>query len=455
MAVMGLGLSSCKKFVDIGKPNGTVPEEAVFSTDATATAAVSSLYNVFNWQNYLLYTTVLTGTAADDLVYFTSGNLLEFQNNNIQTNNGYIQNNTWFNAFQEIRNANIAIEGMTKSQTLTPAIKNQLLGEAKFWRAYTFMGLVNMYGGVPLTLSAEPTKNSLLPRSSADQVWGQIMADLKDAKTLLSPTYPSTERARVNQYAVSALLARAYLYRKDWANAELEATAVIGSNVYSMPAPSANFIKTSNETILQIYTLTGFTNYGANFVPASPTSGNPNWYLRPGFITSFEAGDARKTNWTAPIGTGPNPDYYPNKYKLRTATAGNEYSIVLRLAEQYLIRAEARAEQNNLTGANGAEADLNVVRNRASLLPTTALSKANMLLAIEQERKVELFAEYGHRWFDLKRRPSLTDPAKTRADDILAPLKGTNWQSTDILFPIHQDEIIKNPSLTQNPGYIN
>jgi hypothetical protein len=448
-------LFSCKKFVDIGSPNGTVPAESVFATDASAVAAISALYNSGNWRDGMLYTALLSGMSADELVYFSTGNLLEFQNNSIQTNNAFIANYTWFFPYQEIRNANIAIDGITKSQTITPALKNQLIGEAKFWRAFAFMGMVNLYGGVPLTLSPEPVDNALLPRSSVDEVWAQIMLDLKDAKTLLTPTYPSAERARVNQYAVSALLARAYLYRKDWPNAEAEATAVIGSGVYGMTAPSANFVKTSNETILQIYTLTGFNSWGANYVPLNATSGNPNFYLRSGFVSSFEAGDTRRTNWVAPIGTAANPEYYINKYKLRTATAGNEYYIVLRLAEQYLIRAEARAEQDKLIGTTGGEADLNEVRSRASLLPKLNLSKPAMLLAIEQERKVELFGEYGHRWFDLKRKPSLTDPAKTRADDVLSVIKGANWQSTDVLFPIHQDERVKNPALTQNPGYPN
>ncbi|MNE85035.1 SusD family protein [compost metagenome] len=76
-----------------------------------------------------------------------------------------------------------------------------------------------------------------------------------------------------------------------------------------------------------------------------------------------------------------------------------------------------------------------------------------MLAAIEQERKVELFGEYMHRWFDLKRTAGFADPSKTRADEVLSVLKGAFWQSTDALFPIPSGEIIKNTSLIQNPGY--
>jgi starch-binding outer membrane protein, SusD/RagB family len=121
-----------------------------------------------------------------------------------------------------------------------------------------------------------------------------------------------------------------------------------------------------------------------------------------------------------------------------------EYSTLLRLAEQYLIRSEARAQQNNIAGA---QQDINVIRARAGLTATTANDKASLLMAIEQERKVELFTEHGHRWLDLKRTG--------RAEVILAPIKGSNWQPTDVLYPIPQYQILNDPAMNnaQNPGY--
>lgn len=451
--LLSTGLYSCKKFVDIGSPDGQVPAAEVFKNDASATASVIALYNNGNWRDGLLNTTLYSGLAADELMTNLTGGVTEFQNNNISTGNLFSANGPWYFSYRELTNANIAIDGISKSQTLTPSVKDQLLGEAKFWRAYALANLVGIYGGVPMGLSAEPLDNAFLPRSTETEVWAQIIKDLTEAKAVLKPAYPSQDRARVNQYAVSALLARAYLYTKDWAKAEAEATSTISSGVYSLPAPSAVFVKTSNETILQIFTLNGFTSWGANYVPASASSGNPNYFLRTGFVNAFEAADLRRTNWVNAVSSDPASEFYINKYKLRTGTAGNEYYVVLRLAEQYLIRAEARAQQDKLTGAAGAEADLNAVRARAELGAKTNLNKAAMLLAIEQERKVELFGEYAHRWFDLKRTVSVTDAAKTRADDLLSVVKGANWQSTDVLFPIPADERAKNTALTQNPGY--
>ena len=116
--------------------------------------------------------------------------------------------------------------------------------------------------------------------------------------------------------------------------------------------------------------------------------------------------------------------------------------MVLRLAELYLIRAEARTQQNNFSDA---ESDLNAIRNRAGLPNTTANDRATLLTAIEQERRIELFAEWGHRWLDLKRT--------NRADTILNTFKAPNWQVTDVLFPIPASQIDINGLLTQNPGY--
>jgi hypothetical protein len=137
---------------------------------------------------------------------------------------------------------------------------------------------------------------------------------------------------------------------------------------------------------------------------------------------------------------------YADKYKIglvNEATA--EYDVVLRLGEQYLIRAEARAEENNLTGS---AADLNFIRTRAGLPNTTATSQAALLAAILHERQVELFTEWGHRWFDLKRTGNLN-----AVMGAVTPIKGGTWTASGALYPIPQSEITLDPKLTQNEGY--
>jgi hypothetical protein len=118
--------------------------------------------------------------------------------------------------------------------------------------------------------------------------------------------------------------------------------------------------------------------------------------------------------------------------------------MMLRLSEQYLIRAEARTQQNNF---NGAQSDINAIRTRAGLSTTTATDKSSLMNAIQHERQDELFTE-GHRWFDLKRTNKVNDVM-----NIVTPLKGGMWDITDELYPLPVSDILKNPNLVQNAGY--
>ena len=200
------------------------------------------------------------------------------------------------------------------------------------------------------------------------------------------------------------------------------------------------FFNTSNEIIWQIANTTGVSTFGANYLAAAGSI--PTYTMYDTLYKSFEANDKRKTSWTGTTTVGTTTYYFVNKYKVRTGT-GNEYNVALRFAELYLIRAEARARQNNLSGA---KADIDVIRTRAGLSGvSSSLTQAQMLLAIEQERKVELFGEWGHRWFDLKRTG--------RADAVIGGQKPTSWQPTDVLYPIPDQQRQVNAALSQNPGY--
>lgn len=437
---------SCKKYVELGPPPTQTVLADVFKTDATATSAILALYSQGNsgMTALVLNYSVCPGMSADDVQYNTANTLYdEFETNAINAaTNSLNENSLWGAAYGVIKNANNAVVGLTASQTLTPSVKNQLLGEAKFARAYAFFYLVNMYGDVPMPLKADADfiENATLPRTPAAQVWAQIIADLTDAVNLLPATYVGTFRARINKWAAATLLARAYLYTKDYAKAEAQATTVIASGSYSLPVPANAFVNTSNEIILQIANTTGVSIFGANYLAAAGTI--PAYSLYDTLYNSFEATDLRKTNWAGVTTVSGKNYHFINKYKVRTGT-GAEYNITLRFAELYLIRGEARAQQANITGA---KADIDVVRARAGLgALSTSITQAQLLLAIEQERKAELFGEWGHRWFDLKRT--------NRADAVIGGLKPATWQPTDVLYPIPENQRLANPGLTQNPGY--
>ena len=444
-------LVSCEDYVELDTPQGSVATTEVFNDSKSAEAAILDLYTKARGtgNNDLI---LLTGMASDQLNFTQPFQyLLDYQINEIPVDSNP-NANLWFYGYGAIRIANIAINGLENSTNISQDIKDQLIGEAKFWRAYNYLPLVMLFDRVPLALSPESIENATIPLDDADAIFNQIVTDLLDAKSLLTEDYPTDQRARVNKLAVSALLARTYLYMGEWELAEEEASYVIDSEIYSLNQNlNEVFQNTSNETILQLFHVNGVTSLASNYVPFSPSS-LPNYALRNGFAEGFETGDARVSAWTQLV-AGSSDSYFINKYKLRSGAGGNEYFILLRLAELYLIRAEAYTELGML---DLAEDDLNEVRNRADLDDLENLSQVDLRLAIEEERNHELFGEWSYRWFDLIRKPSLSDPALTRADDIIGPLKPDTWDSTDILFPIPASIIELNPNVTagdQNPGY--
>jgi hypothetical protein len=143
----------------------------------------------------------------------------------------------------------------------------------------------------------------------------------------------------------------------------------------------------------------------------------------------------------------------PFKYKLNTGTPRVEYNMVLRLAEQYCIRAEARAMLDQLPEA---VSDLNMIRKKAGLQDLKDITtQSQALVAIEQERRIEFFAEWGHRWFDLKRwrARTATHPDEKRIQEVMRVYRPATWKPTAALWPIPKDELIRNPALIQNDGY--
>ncbi|SHH02821.1 RagB/SusD family nutrient uptake outer membrane protein [Pedobacter caeni] len=459
---------SCGKLVDIDKPRTELPQSSVFLNDNTAIAAMVGVYSGMNTGNYQfanVLTTFMAAMSADEFAYAAVlADFSEFRENALLPGNTRV-NNIWEQAYQLNYSANAIIEGLTASTTLSPAVKTQLLGDARFVRAFCHFYLVNMFGDVPLILDADVRKNTNLPRTAKEQVYTAIIADLKEAKELLSNDYPGNkERIRPNKAVATALLSRVYLYIENYAMAEQEAGEVINNSNYKLlkDEPAKNgmkdvFLMNSPEALWQLQSVNtggGRNTWEGNlFVPTAA----PLYRLTKeaaGLENAFESGDKRFKNWVGSYTTTTTPGLthrYPFKYKVRTGTPVTEYSMVIRFAELYLIRAEARIMQNKLEP--GIQ-DLNVLRDRAGLAGlATPASQEEGMRKVEQERRVELFAEWGHRWFDLKRWKSISgDAGKTRADDVLGPIKPA-WKSTAILFPIPTNALRTNLNLVQNKGY--
>lgn len=455
---------SCEKQLEVDPPVTSINGERVFREDGNAIALVTGLYpQIESVLSGNLGLSVLAGLSADELTLspgiVSTDPLFFFYGNNLLNSTPYVSFN-WTALYKLVYICNSSIKGLSESSSMTPAVKKQLEGEAYFMRALCYYYLVTLYGDVPLITTPDYSVNSKLTRNASSGVWTQIIEDLKKAKALLSPTYldgtllkPDTERIRPVSGAASALLARAYLYTKDWANAELEATTLVNNtSVYELQSLDAVFLKNSREAIWQLapINLGWNTEDGRAFIiPATGLdNSNNSVYLSNSLLDSFELGDGRRMKWIDSVIVAGDTYHYPNKYKSATYNAPvTEYLMVFRLAEQYLIRAEARAQQNNLQGAMD---DLNVIRDRAALPHTTAATQSELLAAILKERRVEMFTEIGQRWLDLKRTGTIDAVMQLET-----PLKaqGAPWHSFQQLYPIPLDELQSDPNLSQNPGY--
>jgi starch-binding outer membrane protein, SusD/RagB family len=442
---------SCKKFVSVPPPASQLVSSSVFENDATANAAVAGIYSQMMQSNGFISGTsgsilALTGLYSDELNLYTPiPDLNEFYSNKLIPSNGSLYAGIWREAYQYIYEANAVIEGLQSGQ-VSASMKKQLTGESAFIRALCYYDLLRLFNDVPLILHTDYQVNAHAVRTPAAEVYLQIIADLLQAQANLGSDYSFSngERIRPNQGAATALLARVYLVTGDWTNAELQSASLLNNGLYSLlPDLNQVFLANSAEAIWQLApVLPGYnTNEGSLFI----LTDIPYYYaLSNSLLNAFETNDQRRTNWVDSLVQGAVVYYYPAKYKIRSGTPVTEYSMELRLAEQFLIRAEARTALNNLTGAAD---DLNTIRARAGLQATTASDSTSLMTAILHERQVEFFTE-GHRWFDLQRSADLDlQMAGISAE------KGANWVPTARWFPIPQSDIQTDPNLTQNPGY--
>lgn len=441
---------SCKKFLEIKPPIDKVVASTVFTNDQSATSAVTGIYGRMMQSLFYCFngsTSVLGGLSAGEIYNsVTDVEQDQFTSNSLNSRNDIIKTQLWDALYKYIYHANSCLEGLNNSLSVTQSLKLQLTGELKFIRALCYFYLVNFYGDVPLELATDYRLNATMPRTSVSDVNLQIIADLKDAQSMLLATYSGSDRVRPNKLAATALLSRVYLYQEDWINAEALASLVINSGVYALSDNLNNvFLFDSPETIWQLQTvLDSYKTAEGNAFNPYPVSAIPGYPLTSFLSGAFETGDQRKIQWVGTNTVDTTIYSYPYKYKVKYAflTPLIEYNIVLRYAEMFLIRSEARSQQNNIIGA---QEDLNVIRNRSGLSNTAANNSVTLLAAIEHERRIEFFAEWGHRWFDLKRT--------NRADAVLGIEKAPNWQSTDVLYPIPFSQLQLNPFLTQNAGY--
>jgi hypothetical protein len=437
-------LASCKKFLVVAPKLNVDQSRAIIDAGSAGTAA-NGLFNTLASNGYY-------GSNFPAISYLAGGDIQwtgsqsdpsEINKHLTSSTNGYILS-AWTSIYQTISQANYIIADVPKvvDPLFTTATRNQYLGEAYFIRALAYFDLARGWGGVQLILTptTSPTDNTGIPRSSLAATYAQVLKDLNAAETLV-PT--AVNRNRVTQKTVWALKARFYLYTQQWALAEQYATQVINDAAdYSLVTPySAFFANNAVATKESVFEL-AYT--------VSNTNGNSNWWLPPalGGRREWAPNDALVALLNNPAIGGnrsaliaqtapPGNLWYGQLYYRKPA--GTDPAYVIRLAELYLIRSEARAEQGNLSGSLS---DLNAVRARAGVPASAAATLSDLLLALEDERQVE-FPFETDRFFNLVRTG--------RAQTVLS-LPDTHLY----LFPIPYSQTLVDPEVAganANPGY--
>lgn len=429
--LISLSSISCKKFVQIDPPRTDIDREIVFTTEEKAIAAVVDIYSQFHLSGFasgdINSVSYAAALSADDLETTLTFNpaFPELQNNNLTAPNTVILT-LWSDAYKIIYRCNAVLEGLETSP-ISADVNKQLKAEALFARAFCYFYLVNLFGDVPLVLSTNYVTNSNIGRSKVAAVYAKVIEDLNVARDFLPVDFSAFngDRIRPVQATANALLSRIYLYKENYTLAEQSATLVIENSQFELVEVSHTFLKNNKESILQV-----LPRFGSPFDQIVAQYGST---LRAGLLSIFSLEDSRYSAWIR--------GNLCNKYK--SDGDYSENSVVIRLAEIYLIRAEARARQNQI--AEGLE-DLNVIRAKAGLSDLYIDNESDLLSAILLERRKEFFSEWGHRWLDLKRL--------NLGNSILAPLK-EGWSESDLLYPIPQSQILSDPAMrdAQNPNY--
>ncbi|WP_121808929.1 RagB/SusD family nutrient uptake outer membrane protein [Mucilaginibacter kameinonensis] len=433
-------LASCKKFLEV-QPKDSVSDSQTIVDRASAETAVRGIYRALSADNYYGVNFVSVGYLSGDNIQWTGSQSIvqQFIDHNVKADNATVSG-IWLAIYTTINRANYVIAklpGVTDA-TLTTAERNQLLGEAYFIRALCYFDLARTWGGVQIvtTPTISATDKNGIKRSTLEQTYAQVLSDLNTAEPLL-PLPTSQNPVRANKETVYALKARYYLYQKDWTNAENYATLVLGDTQnYSLLKPYsawfANNAVGTKESVFELAYSATYTNGHRGQWQPPANSGTRQWAPNAAFLALVN--DATiGGNRSALVAKTSAGLWYGNLYYRSPAT---DPAYVIRIAEEYLIRSEARAQLNKLADAR---IDLNAVRDRAGLTATTAVSQADILLAIENERRIE-FALEGHRWFDLVRTG--------RAAAVLGVT-----DATKNILPIPVDQLNVDPALTQNPGY--
>lgn len=401
--------------------------------------------------------------ATSDLSFIgTYAQPREIIQKEITVTNSYVEG-CWIDAYGLINICNTILDPNTLSIIESEEDRGLVEGEAKFLRGWVMFEMTRLFGlpyepggantqpGVPIVMT--PTKDAAdaieVARNTVKECYDQAIADLTAARDLL----PEENGVYATTYVASAVLARLYLQQSNYASAATEANNVIESGLFSLtstPLEPFNITGTSSEVVFALQNNVASNTPWLTVMYGSLNGmGRGDYDIQPGFLAKFDPADLRGMLQTD---TDPsftiaeiNQMYYIgvgtilNNGGINTSKWGDYYANIplIRLAEMYLIRAEANFEKGGApVGPNTPTEDINLIRTR-SLAPVYAEPVTQV--QIRNERYFELCWE-GHRLHDLKRWNS--------------NIGTLSYDAGNLILPIPFRELEVNSLLVQNPWYL-
>jgi len=438
-------LISCDDFLTL-EPAQEISEDLVLTTDRNVKNVLIGAYSVINGE--FLYgggAVMLSELLGSDGELYFSGTYMDLRE--IATKQISVTNsdatNLWMRAYFLINVANNVLDAI---DVVNEGDQARVEGEALFLRSLAHFDLVRYFAqaydasvanntqlGVPimLTPSRGITDESFVSRNTVQEVYQRVIQDLDRAATLL-PEQPNDAYIFATKGAANALLARVFLHKGDFSNARIRANAVIASNRYTLRPTYALVFNNDNKSSEDIFIaeITSQDRWSAmtEFWSVPEFGGRDGDIdILSGHLNLYPEGDARRALFF--FGNG----------AMRSGKWNNMYGVVnlIRLAEMYLIRAEANVRLGAPFLGQAPHLDINILRQRAGLSGGalyTSVTLDNVIL----ERRLEL-AHEGHRLWDIKR--------------LKGTVGGLNHHDPKLVLPIPFRETQVNPNLLQNPGY--
>jgi starch-binding outer membrane protein, SusD/RagB family len=467
-----VSIVACKKSVDLN-PTHTVNGDEFFTSINDYEFSLTGAYQRLKQNG--LYSGVNGGSVFLSSVDIAADNLRSGPSNlgnlNTMFRWNYTADNTvteggWDDAYNVIQQANVSLRGLQRFRSTNPLQVNRIEGQARALRAFMHFEIFRWWAPnydpaatTPGIAYADTFNIELKPaRLSVQESYKKIENDLKLAKAMLSntdkpvqsvTTVDANGRSYIDTLVVNAMLARMYLYAKQWDSAARYATYVINARSLATAEEFALLWQdaSSQEVIWSINYEAGNPSLIREIYKPDPRDefeDEISWRPVTALLNSYGATDVRGPVFFTSRAGG---FIVPNKYFAKTSASNAPDGVVnfkvFRTAEMYLIRAEALAMKGQNTFALEDLNTLRLSRNAVAGIETgTAL-----LTAIQAERRKELFAE-GHRFFDLKRTTRTISRTQNCSPYCTLTPDNRAWA-----LPIPQTEIIANPNMQQNPGY--